>query len=67
MVESPNSNKKGLEVAIILELAKRLDFIVKFEELKFEELVDAVESGRVDGAIGGITETPGRKRTCIVY
>ena len=58
---NPNDNKKGLEVDIITELAKRLDFQIVFEELKFEEIIDAVSSGRVDGAIGGISITTNRK------
>ena len=58
---NPNDNKKGLEVDIITELAKRLDFQIVFEELKFEEVIDAVSSGRVDGAIGGISITTNRK------
>ena len=58
---SPNSNKKGLEVDLILELAKRLDLEIIFEELKFGEVIDAVASGRVDGAIGGISVTANRK------
>ena len=58
---NPNANKKGLEVDIMMELAKRLNFEVVFEEMKFEGLIDAVASGRVDGAIGGITITNNRK------
>jgi len=60
-IADPNSNKKGLEVEILEELSKRLDFKVVFEELKFEEIIDAVSSGRVDGAIGGISITTNRK------
>lgn len=58
---NPNANKKGLEIDILMELAKRLDLQIVFEELKFEEIVDAVASGRVDGAIGGISVTTNRK------
>lgn len=58
---NPNINKKGLEVDILMELAKRLDLHIVFEELKFEEIIDAVASGRVDGAIGGISVTTNRK------
>jgi glutamine transport system substrate-binding protein len=58
---NPNANKKGLEIDILMELAKRLDFHIVFEELKFEEIIDAVASGRVDGAIGGISVTANRK------
>ncbi len=58
---NPNANKKGLEIEILTELAKRLDLKIVFEELKFEEIIDAVASGRVDGAIGGISITANRK------
>ena len=58
---NPNANKKGLEIDILMELAKRLDLQIIFEELKFEEIIDAVASGRVDGAIGGISVTANRK------
>lgn len=58
---NPNANKKGLEVDILMELAKRLDLHIIFEELKFEEIIEAVASGRVDGAIGGISVTANRK------
>jgi ABC-type amino acid transport substrate-binding protein len=58
---NPNANKKGLEIDILMELAKRLDLNIIFEELKFEEIIDAVSSGRMDGAIGGISITANRK------
>lgn len=58
---NPNLNKKGLEIDILEELAKRLDFQIVLEEFKFEEIIDAVSSGRVDGAIGGISVTENRK------
>lgn len=57
----PNANKKGLEIDILMELAKRLDLNIVFEELKFEEIINAVSSGRVDGALGGISVTANRK------
>lgn len=58
---NPSANKKGLEVDILMELAKRLDLHIVFEELQFAEIMDAVASGRVDGAIGGISITANRK------
>lgn len=58
-----NGQKKlvGFDIEIGKEIAKELGVEVKFEEMDFELIPEAVKNGKVDIGISGLTPKPDRK------
>ena len=50
----------GFEIDLVNEIASRLDSTVKFENIPFNGLFSAVQSGRIDMAVSSITITEKR-------
>ena len=59
-----NGQKKlvGFDIEIAKEIAKEIGVDVKFEEMDFELIPEAVKSGKVDIGISGLTPKPDRKK-----
>ncbi|RGE20363.1 ABC transporter substrate-binding protein [Leucobacter sp. wl10] len=53
----------GSDVELITEVAKRLNLDVKFEQQKFDQLINSVRTDRVDLVISGMSDTVERQKT----
>lgn len=53
----------GADVDLVNELAKRLDLEVKFEQQKFDQLINSVRTERVDIIFSGMSDTVERQKT----
>ncbi len=51
----------GLDVAIMQEVGRRLGINIEYTDMVFDGLLDAVQIGQVDAAIGGISVTAERQ------
>lgn len=59
-----SSNKLvGADVELITEAAKRMDLSVKFEQQKFDQLINSIRTDRVDVTLSGMTDTVERQKT----
>ncbi|MGD7045043.1 transporter substrate-binding domain-containing protein [Jeotgalibacillus proteolyticus] len=59
--DSETEELTGFEVEVVLEMAERLDLEVDFEEIGFDGMLTAVNSGQVDLAANDIEITDERK------
>lgn len=53
----------GLDIDLGNALGKKLGVAVKWEEISFEQLVSALNTGRADMIISGMSDLPGRRET----
>ena len=53
----------GADVDLITEVAKRMGKEVKFEQQKFDQLINSVRTARVDVVISGMSDTLERQQT----
>jgi polar amino acid transport system substrate-binding protein len=58
-----NNQYMGFEIDLVNEIGKRLGRPVQIENIPFNGLFAAVESGRIDAAVSSITITPKRLQT----
>jgi polar amino acid transport system substrate-binding protein len=56
-----NGQLDGFDVALIREIGQHLGVEVEFQDMAFEELLNALQDGQVDVAIGAISVTPERQ------
>ncbi len=52
----------GIDIAIADKIAKSMDKTLKIEDMEFEGLIAAVQMGKVDMAVAGMTVTEDRKK-----
>ena len=57
-----NHKIDGIDPAIIREIAKKLDYELEIQDMNFESIIAAVQSGKADIAASGITVTEERKK-----
>lgn len=57
-----NQEDVGMDIDIAKQIAKNLHVKLKIKNMSFESLLVAVQSGKIDMAIGGINPTPERKQ-----
>lgn len=57
-----NSNLVGFEVDLLKEIGRRTGATIKFRDMPFDRLLDAVAGKQVDMAIGAITVTKEREK-----
>ena len=58
---SPDGQLDGFDINLMRELGKRLGVEIQFQDMPFDQLLDKVQSGEVDAAIGAIAITPDRQ------
>lgn len=52
----------GIDVDILQEIARRKGVEFKLEDMAFDSIITAVQTGKVDLVVSGLTVTPDRKR-----
>ena len=57
---SPNGQVDGFDIALMKAIGEDLGVTVLFQEMPFDELLNKVQAGEVDVALGGISITPDR-------
>ena len=57
-----NGKIDGIDPVIIKEIAKSLDYELEIQDMNFESIITAVQSGKADIAASGITVTEDRKK-----
>ncbi|MGM0576727.1 MAG: transporter substrate-binding domain-containing protein [Myxococcota bacterium] len=63
VLKDPDGTFRGISVDLWKEVALRLDLDYEFEEHSLEDLLDGVESGRVDVGVAALTVTPDREKS----
>ena len=59
--KNENDEFVGIDMEIMREVARRMDVEVEFQDLGFDTLVAAVETGKIDAAIAAMASTDERK------
>ena len=58
----PDGQLDGFDIALMRELGKRLGVEISFQDMPFDQLLDKVQAGELDAAIGAIAITPEREQ-----
>ena len=58
---APDGQLDGFDIAMMKEIGQKLGVEVLFQDVPFNQLLDKVQAGEVDAAIGAIAITPARQ------